>query len=109
MMADHLESCRDKGIDIIFIGDSITSDMIVDSGRPVWDKYYAGHSLNFGSHGDQFAQVIQRLDKLDKRGLDPKVAVLLIGTNNCGQSPEDIAGGVKSNAAFFPTAAPTNA
>jgi arylsulfatase A-like enzyme/lysophospholipase L1-like esterase len=76
-----------SGADILFIGDSITNDW-EGEGKAVWDKYYAPRkALNLGFSGDRTEHVLWRLlnGELPPQ-LDPKVAVLMIGTNNTGQS-----------------------
>jgi N-acetylglucosamine-6-sulfatase len=75
------------GADILFIGDSITNDW-EGEGKAVWDRYYAPRkALNLGFSGDRTEHVLWRLlnGELPPQ-LDPKVAVLMIGTNNTGQA-----------------------
>jgi len=84
---------------IVFIGDSITEGW-EKSGQPVWQRYYAQHdavALGFG--GDHTENVLWRLQHGEVDGLAPKVAVLMIGTNNTGDrndDPEATAAGVKA-------------
>jgi arylsulfatase A-like enzyme/lysophospholipase L1-like esterase len=76
-----------QGAEIIFIGDSITQGW-EDEGKPVWDKFFAPrNALNLGFSGDRTEHVLWRLlnDGLPPT-LDPKLAVLMVGTNNTGQS-----------------------
>jgi lysophospholipase L1-like esterase len=95
---------KGKPCDIIFIGDSITDNF---TGRPtpawgsvggeVWDKYYANRrALNFGVGADATQNVLWRLEHMDIKEFKPKVAVILIGTNNNKNTPEEIAAGVKA-------------
>jgi len=87
---------KGKPCDIIFIGDSITQNW-GGKGKTVWDKYYASrNALNFGVGGDQTQNVLWRLDNLDVKNLKPKVAVILIGTNNGHVTPQEVADGVKA-------------
>jgi lysophospholipase L1-like esterase len=90
------------GIDILFMGDSIT-DSWRDRGSNVWNKYYAPrHAANFGISGDRTQHVLWRMDNGELDGINPKVVVLMIGTNNTGKEsdkktprntvPETIAG-----------------
>jgi lysophospholipase L1-like esterase len=101
---DQVAAMKGKPCDIIFIGDSITQNFL---GRPtpswgsvggaVWDKYYANRrALNFGVGADATQHVLWRFDHMDIKEFKPKVAVILIGTNNNKNSPEDIAAGVKA-------------
>lgn len=72
------------GIDLLFMGDSIT-DGWRGRGQSVWQKYYGNlHAANFGIGGDQTQHVLWRLDHGEVDGIKPKVTVLMIGTNNTG-------------------------
>ncbi|MGH7951449.1 MAG: GDSL-type esterase/lipase family protein [Limisphaerales bacterium] len=84
------------GVDLLFLGDSIT-DFWRNHGSNVWNKYYAPlHAANFGISGDRTQNVIWRIDHGELDGLKPKVIVLLIGTNNGNDnSPAEIAGGIR--------------
>ncbi len=51
----------------------------------IWDHYYAPRkALNLGFNGDTTANVLWRLDHGEVAGLHPRLAVVLIGTNNTG-------------------------
>ncbi|MHB9007324.1 MAG: platelet-activating factor acetylhydrolase IB subunit [Limisphaerales bacterium] len=82
---------------IIFIGDSITQGWEGD-GKEVWSKYYAAReAVNLGIGGDRTQHVLWRLDNGNLAGLKPKVAVVMIGTNNSNgedNTVEQIAEGV---------------
>lgn len=84
------------GVDILFLGDSIT-DFWRNRGRNVWDQYYAPrHAANFGIGGDRTQHVLWRIEHGELDGIHPKVTVLMIGTNNSGtDSPENIARAIK--------------
>lgn len=84
-------------VDLIFVGDSITQGW-ESKGKAVWEKYYAKrHAANLGISGDRTQHVLWRLDNGEIDGIKPKLAVIMIGTNNSSQnSPEDIAAGVKA-------------
>jgi lysophospholipase L1-like esterase len=91
----RLDDFDGKPCDIIFIGDSIT-EYWLSLGKDIWDKNYAPrHALNFGVSGDKTQNVIWRLNNMDIQNLKPKVAVILIGTNNFENTAHDIANGVK--------------
>ncbi|CAG2161001.1 unnamed protein product [Oppiella nova] len=82
---------------IILVGDSITEDW-GSQGKEVWDKYYAPrHAYNYGISGDKTENLIHRLRNGELDGLNPKITVLMIGTNNIGWGDrvEDIARGVE--------------
>lgn len=87
---------RDK-IDLVFIGDSITSCW-EQEGKDVWEQYYKKrNALNLGFGGDKTEQVIWRLQNGEGAGYQAKLAVVMIGTNNGGRedSPTDVAAGIK--------------
>ncbi|MGB8355388.1 MAG: GDSL-type esterase/lipase family protein [Chthoniobacteraceae bacterium] len=93
---DYLGTKKGKPCDIIFIGDSITMNWRWGPGRPVWMKNYADRALDFGQSWDTTQNALWRLQNLDIKEFRPKVAVILIGTNNDHDKPEDIAAGVKA-------------
>jgi lysophospholipase L1-like esterase len=97
-----VQEARQGGIDILFLGDSIT-DGWRNTGSNVWNKFYAPrHAANFGINGDRTQHVLWRMDHGELDGIKPKVVVLMIGTNNTGKEkdtgkirntvPETIAG-----------------
>jgi lysophospholipase L1-like esterase len=74
---------------MVFIGDSITHGW-ENVGRPVWDQAFGKyHPLNLGYGGDRTENVLWRLQNGEVDGIAPKVAVLMIGTNNTGDRQED--------------------
>ncbi|HEV2485073.1 MAG TPA: GDSL-type esterase/lipase family protein [Terracidiphilus sp.] len=87
---------NDRDADMIFIGDSITRNWL-GPGKAVWDANFAPrNALDFGIGGDQTQHVLWRMNNYPIGRLHPKVAVVLIGTNNYHNSPEEIAAGVKA-------------
>lgn len=73
-----------KSPQLVFVGDSITQGWEKE-GAQVWQQYYARHhGLALGFGGDRTENVLWRLQHGAVDGLDPKLAVLLIGTNNSG-------------------------
>lgn len=75
--------------DLVFIGDSITHlwggrpQPNRSSGQKVWDEYYTKrNAANLGFGWDRTQQVLWRLENGEFDGITPKVAVVLIGTNN---------------------------
>lgn len=73
---------KQGNVDLIFIGDSITHHW-EDKGSEVWQQFYGGrNAVNMGFRGDRTQHVLWRLDNGEVDGISPKVAVLLIGTNN---------------------------
>ncbi len=92
----RVAAIKGKPCDIIFIGDSITEGW-VRAGKELWEKDYASrNALDFGVGGDKTQNVLWRLDHQDIKDLKPKVAVIMIGTNNRMNTPPEIAAGVKA-------------
>jgi len=81
--------------DLIFIGDSITQGW-EGGGREIWEQYYADRrAVNLGISGDRTQHVIWRLENGNLEGISPKLAVVMIGTNNYeANTPEEIAAGI---------------
>ena len=84
------------GIDLLFLGDSIT-DGWRTKGKNIWAKSYEPrHAANFGIGGDRTQHVLWRIEHGELDGIKPKVAVLMIGTNNSNSdSAEPIADAIK--------------
>jgi lysophospholipase L1-like esterase len=84
------------GVDILFMGDSIT-DNWRSRGKNVWNTAYAPrHAANFGIGGDRTQHVLWRIEHGELDGINPKVTVLMIGTNNSNSDPaEDIAEAIR--------------
>jgi len=83
--------------EIIFIGDSITHGWdTTGKGTHVWEKVYAPfNAINMGFGGDRIQHVLWRFENGALDGISPKVAVVMIGTNNWrGNTHEEIAEGV---------------
>jgi lysophospholipase L1-like esterase len=90
-----LEIAKKGNVDVLFLGDSIT-DGWRGSGKAVWAKNFEPlKAANFGIGGDRTQHVLWRIVNGELEGIKPKVAVLMIGTNNTrGDKAEDIADGV---------------
>ena len=68
--------------DVVFIGDSITEGW-EGAGKDVWTRDYAPlGALQIGVGGDRTEHLLWRLAQAPLTPLDPKVIVLMIGTNN---------------------------
>lgn len=89
------ERVKQGNADLLFIGDSITHGW-EGEGAAVWEQYYAPrNAVNLGIGGDQTQHVLWRLENGNIDGLSPKLAVIMIGTNNhAANSAEEIAEGV---------------
>lgn len=92
---------------IVFIGDSIThafggdpdtGESFHNRGKDTWDLYYgADKPLNLGISGDLTQQVLWRLDNGEMGKCKPKVAVIMIGTNNISSNtPVEIEQGIEA-------------
>ncbi|MHB1557418.1 MAG: platelet-activating factor acetylhydrolase IB subunit [Isosphaeraceae bacterium] len=88
-----LERAKKGHVDLLFLGDSITQGW---HDNDVWKRFYGPrHAANFGIGGDRTQHVLWRIQNGELDGIDPKVVVLMIGTNNANNaSAEDIAKGV---------------
>jgi lysophospholipase L1-like esterase len=81
---------KEGKIGVLFLGDSITEGW--NKARNVWQAHYGNLDVaNFGIGGDRTEHVLWRIDNGELDGISPKVVVLLIGTNNIGNSANDIA------------------
>ncbi len=83
-------------VDLIFLGDSITHGWEGQTG--IWNQFYGKrNAVNLGIGGDGTQHVLWRLDHGNIDGISPKLAVLMIGTNNAGSNqPEQNAAGIKA-------------
>jgi lysophospholipase L1-like esterase len=92
-----LDVVKKGDIDVVFFGDSIT-DGWRGSGKEVWKNTFEPmKAANFGIGGDRTEHVLWRIQHGELEGIEPKVVVLMIGTNNLGSnSAEEIADGNKA-------------
>lgn len=99
-MQDAINARAKTGdVDLVFLGDSITQGWHDDeASKAVWNKFYGSRkAMNAGIGGDQTQHVLWRIDNGNLAGLQPKVAVLMIGTNNSGvNTSAEIADGIKA-------------
>ena len=90
---------RQGNADLVFIGDSITHSWD-DAGMGIWHKFYGRrNAVNLGISGDQTENVLWRLDHGNIDGISPKLAVVMIGTNNAANAhntSEETAEGIKA-------------
>jgi lysophospholipase L1-like esterase len=94
--ADYLALRKGRPAELVFIGDSITEQWRWGAGAPVWKQHFEQRAFDFGLGADKTQHVLWRLQNFDLSFLNPKVAVVMIGTNNTGDTPEDIAAGVQA-------------
>ncbi|QXD25561.1 GDSL family lipase [Opitutia bacterium ISCC 51] len=84
-------------VDLVFLGDSITHGFDnPKTGNAVWKRDFAQwNPVNMGFGGDKTEHVLWRIDHGALDGIAPKVAVVMIGTNNwSANKPAEIAEGV---------------
>lgn len=93
---DYMLVKKGQPTDVIFIGDSITEQWRWGAGSPVWKKHFETRAFDFGLGADKTQHVLWRLQNIDLSFISPKVAVIMIGTNNAQDTPADIATGVKA-------------
>ena len=96
-LKDKEEALKKGPVDLLFVGDSITDAWRRDPQNTLFKERWGKHNpLNLGIGGDRTQHVLWRLENGEVEGLKPKVAVLMIGTNNLGnkESPEDTIAGV---------------
>ncbi|MHC5026047.1 MAG: GDSL-type esterase/lipase family protein [Planctomycetota bacterium] len=106
---------RSGNPDVVFLGDSITQSL-GGPGRTVGcpvpgllGKRFPDAG-NFGISGDRTQHLLWRIDNGNFDGIDPKVVVLLIGTNNLAHdSAEDIAAGIEAVVERLERTCPTTA
>ena len=107
--ADVKKAIAEGPVDLVFLGDSITHmwggrpAANRQSGQKVWDEFYARrNTVNMGFGWDRTQQVLWRIENGEFEGIHPKVAVVLIGTNNLTghnvreNTNEEIVAGVKA-------------
>ena len=86
-------------VDLLMIGDSITHGWD-GGGKEMWAKHYAPRkAVNLGFGGDRTQHVLWRFDHGEIDGINPKLAVIMIGTNNSNgkdNTAEEIADGIKA-------------
>lgn len=91
--AQLLDKARRGGIDVYFEGDSITRrwgtrDAQYRDFLDNWTRNFFGwNAANFGWGGDTVENILWRLTDGELDGVNPKVIVLLAGTNNVGGTP----------------------
>jgi lysophospholipase L1-like esterase len=89
-------TARQGNIDLLLHGDSITDWWQLEANKPVFDKYFGTlRTANFAVAGDTTQGVLWGLHNGEGQGFQPKAVMLMIGTNNTGQSSgPEIAEGV---------------
>jgi lysophospholipase L1-like esterase len=88
-----VQKARAGRIDLYFIGDSITrrwgcSDAQYREFLANWrTNFFGWNAGNFGWGADRLQHILWRLEQGELDGVNPRVIVLLAGTNNLGDAP----------------------
>ncbi len=86
--AHNIDRVKNKRVDLIFDGDSIT-DFWEGKGKEVWAKNYSKlNPADFGISGDRTENLLWRIDHGQVDGLHPKMVAIMIGTNNLGANTD---------------------
>ena len=89
--AELVEKARTGRIDVYFVGDSITrrwGALDYPALLANWRANFFGwNAANFGWGADRVENMLWRLEHGELDGVDPKVIVILAGTNNVGTQP----------------------
>jgi lysophospholipase L1-like esterase len=91
--AELLDKAQHGGIDVYFLGDSITrrwgaSDTQYKPMLANWtENFFGWNAADFGWGGDTTQNILWRITSGELDGVNPKVIVLLAGTNNVGNQP----------------------
>jgi lysophospholipase L1-like esterase len=84
-----LKKAKGGRIDVYFLGDSITRRWHANDYpkfQENWKKNFTGwNAANFGWGADGTQNVLWRLEHGELDGVNPKVVVLMVGTNNVGE------------------------
>ncbi len=110
-----VDKARKGGIDIYFEGDSITRrwgatdypDLLAS-----WKRNFFGwNAADFGWGADTTQNILWRLDNGELDGVNPKIIVLLAGTNNVGNGDKaaDVTKGLEAILRVLETKAPSAA
>jgi lysophospholipase L1-like esterase len=101
-----VENLKKGRIDIYFVGDSITRRWrAADYPQFLanWnDNFFGWNAADYGWGGDTTQNILWRLQNGEFEGVQPRVVVLLAGTNNVGKTPAndarvaDVSKGVKA-------------
>ncbi len=106
---EKVKAARAEKHDLLLIGDSITHNLDLPPFKPVWDQFFAPRrALDLGYSGARTENILWNLQNGELDNQSPKVAVLLIGTNNSDDAnypivhtPEQIAEGTQAIVALL--------
>uniref|UniRef100_A0A8D8QW89 Platelet-activating factor acetylhydrolase IB subunit beta n=1 Tax=Cacopsylla melanoneura TaxID=428564 RepID=A0A8D8QW89_9HEMI len=88
----HLLLAKESEPDVIFIGDTVISFL---SQTRTWSELFEPlHCLNFGIGFEKIQNTLWRIQDGILDNIKPRVVVIMVGSNNTGDSPEHIAHGI---------------
>jgi lysophospholipase L1-like esterase len=100
MHSADLTRAKSAPIEVLFLGDSITEGWELGGSKEWRECFFPLNAANFGIRGDTTQHVLWRITTGGAlKGVTPRVAVLMIGTNNIGDpsaAPELIARGIEA-------------
>ncbi len=93
-----LQVIKKHDLDVLFLGDSLVS-FWQTQGPVSWEKLAPYKPANLGVAGDRTEHLLWRITNGELSNIEPKLVVILIGTNNIGQCgderPEWVAKGIE--------------
>jgi len=93
---ETIMSEEDGSFDAVLCGDSITH-FWEQAGKDVWKENFGDlKTLNLGYSGDRTQHLLWRLKNGELDGYKAGNVILMIGTNNTEDPPEDVAAGIKA-------------
>lgn len=82
---EKLIEAKNKNVDVLLLGDSITHGWEKGGRENIWQQYYPGLThFNLGFSGDRTEHVLWRIQHGSVDHLQAKLTILMIGTNNTG-------------------------
>lgn len=89
----YVEVAKKGNVDVAFYGDAIVGNWRSE-GKSIWAQHFEPlKAANFGVFGDRTQNLLWRILNGELDGMKPKVAVVLIGTNN-SDPVQEVAEGV---------------
>ena len=93
-----LKTLKEQNTEVLFLGDSLTS-FWPTQGPKSWRLLARYKPANLGVSGDRTEHLLWRITNGELDGINPKLVVVLIGTNNIGQcqneQPEWVANAIE--------------
>jgi platelet-activating factor acetylhydrolase IB subunit beta/gamma len=78
----------EQEMQLVFLGDSLTRRW--EDNIDLWNKYFSAYNAaNFGVGGDCLENIKWRILNGELEGIDPKIIIVLAGTNNIDKDSEE--------------------